>query len=528
MSGMNPEMNRRGFLAAAGAGIALTALPHGFATQAAAQNGPRSLVCIFLEGGADSANMYVPLHNTQPGRRHADYTAARGDFALPQADLIPVGNGDFGLHPLLPGIASLANDGRAAVVRNIGPLERPTTRSDYLEEISLPQTLFAHDAQQRLWQSGRPSLAYTEGWGGAISAAVNSGAEVAPSFSIRGSNVWLTSPDASYTRLSATVPVRPVRGFETSGINDVLRFSLDAAAASPNQFDRLLSESIGHVIVTTRELQAATADTPENDVGITGIGGLRLGEQLEQVARLILNRDALNMPRQLFFVRMDGWDTHGDQDTRLPVLLDELDRSVTAFQGALDAMGAGDSVVTFTASDFGRTLTSNGDGTDHGWGGHAFVFGDAVTSGQVGAMPDFSVTNNDDDTGDRNGNFGGRWIPTTSVTQYGATFARWMGLSESQLDAAFPELTNFATRDLGFLNGDAAGITGDTNCDGSTNVADARSILDYLVGLLRDGGSCDGAAPGSSIHARAGDVDADGRTTLADVIRMARGLPPRR
>ena len=523
-------MNRREFLAAAGAGITLTALPLGFASAAAAQNGPRSLVCIFLEGGADSANMYVPLNNAVAGRTYGDYTAARGDFALARSNITPVGNGDFGMNDMLPGITALANAGRAAVIRNVGPLERPTTRADYLAELSLPQTLFAHDAQQRLWQTGRSSLAYSQGWGGAISAAVNAGAEVAPSFSINGSNVWSTSQTAPYTRLSATVPVRPLRGFETRGVTEVLQFALDAAANSPSELERTLSESLGHVIVTTRELQAATADTPENDVGITGVGGLRLGEQLEQVARLILNRDALNMPRQLFFVRMSGWDTHGDQDTRFPVLLNELDRSITAFQGALDGMGVSDSVVTFTASDFGRTLTSNGDGTDHGWGGHAFVFGDAVTSGHFGVMPDFSLTDNADDTGDRNGNFGGRWIPTTSVTQYGATFARWMGLSENQIDVAFPELINFATRDLGFLGAAAppgagpgtVANAGDVNCDGAVNRTDARAVLEYLVGMRTDGGACPAPQSMATLDVSASDMDGDGRTTLLDVVRILR------
>jgi len=515
-------LNRREFLIGAGAGITLTALPLSFASKAAAQTGARSLVCIFLEGGADSANMYMPLNSTQPGRTYDDYAAARGDFAVPRANITPLGAGNYGLNDQLPGIAALLNEGRGAVVRNIGPLQQPTTRDDFVSEISLPQTLFAHDAQRKLWQTGRPTLAPSEGWGGAISAAVNADAEVAPSFSIRGSNVWQTAQGAPYTRLSDTVAVEPLRGYDTRGITEVLQISLDAAAASDSLIQRVLGDSLGHVIVTTRELQEATADTEANDVGITGIDGLRLGQQLEQVARLILNREALNMPRQLFFVRIDGWDTHGDQATRFPVLLDEFDRSVTAFQGAIDRMGKSDSVVAFTASDFGRTLTSNGDGTDHGWGGHSFVFGDPVIGGEYGRMPDFSLVDNEDDTGDRDGNFGGRWIPTTSVTQYGATFARWMGLDDTQIDQAFPELVNFEpARDLGFLGAETGVVPGDVNCDGVANNQDAQDVLEYLAGTRTDGGSCPTTLGANQLDVRGGDVDGDGVTTLADALQIA-------
>lgn len=169
------------------------------------------------------------------------------------------------------------------------------------------------------------------------------------------------------------------------------------------------------------------------------------------MAVLIHNREMLGMSRQVFFVRLGGWDTHRLQLDQLPILINQFDKAVGSFYRALDALNLSDSVTTFTASDFGRTLTINGDGTDHGWGGHAFVIGGAVRGGDYGTLPSFAVDNNPDDIPDRNGNFSGRLVPTTSVSQYGATIARWMGLSDSPLNDAFPELANFSQTDLGFL-----------------------------------------------------------------------------
>jgi len=157
------------------------------------------------------------------------------------------------------------------------------------------------------------------------------------------------------------------------------------------------------------------------------------------------------MPRQVFFVNLGGWDTHGGQAERLPVLLASLDQALGSFQAAMDGLGVADSVTTFTVSDFGRTLTINGDGTDHGWGGHAFVMGGAVNGGAYGTFPSYAIENNPDDIGADSQNFAGRLIPTTSVAQYGATLARWMGMGEGQIDAALPLLSNFGARDLGFL-----------------------------------------------------------------------------
>ena len=457
-------MSRRSFLSLAGAataGVTLTTLPFGFAGVAGAQTGARSLVCVFLAGGADSYNLFVPRDHSVSGQTHAVYAATRGNLAVAANSLLPVFDGQFGLHPGLPGVAAIAERGDLAVLQNVGPLERPITKADYLAGRSRPQSLFAHDAQQKLWQTARPTLTSSTGWAGSLAAAVAPNAAVAPSFSLNGSNRWQASASSRYSRLSPSVRISLLDGYDSrsrssepsfDSLQSVLNSNLAASQRSSNIYDRAAAESIGQSITTTGQLQAATADSSANDVGMNDIGGNRLGLQLREVAKLIKNRDALGMGRQIFFVRVGGWDTHQDQAGRFPFLLSELDGALTSFQNALVGLGVNNSVTTFTASDFGRTLTNNGDGTDHGWGGNAFIMGGAVDPGRYGTFPNLSATaSNPDDISDGRGNFAGRLIPTTSVSQHGATLARWMGLSDSQLNQAFPELGNFGQRDLGYL-----------------------------------------------------------------------------
>ena len=452
--------NRRVFLkglGAAGAGLSLSSVPLGLGLPAAAQAGPRSLVCIFLYGGADSFNMYVPRDHGDQGQSHAVYSATRGAFAVPARDLLGIHDGAFGLHPGLPGLADIAARDQLAVVQNMGPLVAPTTRDDFLNTAGLPQSLFAHNAQQKLWQTARPLVSSDSGWGGSIAAASPPGSVVDPAFSISGSVPWLSSRDVGYSRLSSTVAIERLVGFDSSlrswipsseSLQLTMEAGLASASSSVNPFERAAADALSQSIVTTEQLQDAVENT---DVGMNSVSPGSLAGRLHTVAKLIANREALGMGRQVFFVGMGGWDTHGGQVERFPVLCQELNDGITAYQAALDGLGVSESVTTFTASDFGRTLTSNGDGTDHAWGGNAFVWGGAVNSGRYGTFPSLATSNNPDDTTDERGNFAGRLVPTTSVAQYGATLSRWMGLDEAQLDAAFPELKNFAARDLGFL-----------------------------------------------------------------------------
>ncbi len=449
---------RRRFLSYAAAGIGITLLPTGWAQRAAAQTGPRTLVCIFLDGGADSANMFVPLGASDPSHRYSTYRATRGSLAVAQNSLLPFDHGtesgDYGFHPGLSSLAGLAQRGDVAVVQNVGPLARPTTKSDYLAKRSVPELLFAHNSQQKLWRTGRSTLVSSRGWGGSIAAAVldDGGAGqdgLSPSFAIGGSNVWSSATDGPYTRLSASTNVRKMIGYDQRsdprGVAGVLAAGLASATAATSEIDRAVAERLAIAAKASGLLEQATStpDFPFRDEP--------LAQKLEVVARLIANRNALGHDRQIFYVNLGAWDTHKRQAADFPILLGQLNNAIGDFHGALDQLGVGDSVTTFTASDFGRTLTINGDGTDHGWGGHSFVMGGAVRSGRYGRFPSYATTNNPDDITATGDNFAGRLIPTTSVSQLGATLAKWMGLNTSELDAAFPELRNFGTRDLGFM-----------------------------------------------------------------------------
>ena len=170
-----------------------------------------------------------------------------------------------------------------------------------------------------------------------------------------------------------------------------------------------------------------------------------LGAQLKMTARMIGIREELGLERQIFFCSKGGFDTHSDQIGVQPALMADVDACMFAFQRAMEELGISEDVVLFTASDFGRTLSSNGQGSDHGWGSHQMVLGGSVTGGDLyGTMPDLSIDGPDDVSA-------GRLIPGLSVDQYGATLASWFGTPEGELETIFPNLGNFSSSDLGFM-----------------------------------------------------------------------------
>jgi uncharacterized protein (DUF1501 family) len=429
----------------------------------------KSLVCIFLRGGADAFNIFVPR-----GDRYSDYSAARGNLAIPLSDLTTVTDsqhGSFGFNTLLPGFHDLFQNGNLAVISNTGPLIKPLTKDDYLTAVAnndtgtIPQSLFAHDAQQKLWQTGAGNISGTDsfGWGGGIAeqlAPCNSNNAIAPGFSIAGSNIWLTNQNVLYGQLSANATLQRMYGYEAEQATWIPSFSRISRAEKMNAIlslskssDKPLEQSAAHAISrainTTAMLEQAVSQHPVNQMQYDANNGL--AKQLHMVARLIEAREQLEMERQVFFVHMGGWDTHGNQKERFPALLTELNEAVSSFQSAINSMQLSETVTTFTSSDFGRTLTNNGDGTDHGWGGHQFVIGGAVQGGAIyGQIPSY-LPGSSDDTSEPGNNPAGRIIPTTSVVQYGATLAKWMGISDSDQFAVFPNLGNFSVTDLGFM-----------------------------------------------------------------------------
>lgn len=452
---------------------ALSCLPLGAGVSMLAGNGrahamgcdsSKSLVCIFLAGGADSFNMFVP-----GGSRYTDYRNSRNDLAVPESDLLSVNDpqqGSFAFHSLLPSFEALYKEQRLAVVSNTGTLIQPTSKSDYLGTVALPQALFAHNTQQKLWQTGAGIVngSTSFGWGGAISDHAkncNGNIPVAPSFSMGGSTDWLASANTNYVSLNADVAVERMFGYDN--ISDwipgnrlpQMGRSLEALiaqgqASGNTLMSRAIANSVGRASDATSALHSALQVNQLPQMRYNGRN--KLAKQLHLVARLIASREQLGMQKQVFFVQMGGWDTHSDQLDRLPRLMQSFNEAIGAFQQTIDGINLAPTVTSFTASDFGRTLSSNGNGTDHGWGGHNFVFGDAVNGGQVfGDTPNYAATNNQDDAGEEDGSFAGRIIPQISVNQYAATLSRWMGVAEADLNSALPDLQNFAQKDLGFM-----------------------------------------------------------------------------
>lgn len=446
-----------------GAGVSMLAGNDALAMDCA---GSKSLVCLFLAGGADSFNMFVPGSD----RAYTDYINSRGPIAIPESGLLNVSDADqgaFGFNALLPAFRDLYNQDRLAVVSNVGTLIRPTSQSDYLAEQALPESLFAHNTQQKLWQTGAGIVSGASGfgWGGAIashSANCNGPGAVTSAFSIAGNSPWLESADARYISLNSDVAVERMFGLANisdwipptrlSRVGRTIEALIAQGEASGNPaMLRTIADGIDQATIATSSLHTALSRNTLPQFRFDSKN--KLASQLHLVARLIASREELGMTRQVFFVQMGGFDTHSDQGEREPVLMRELNDAVTGFQDVIDDLGFATSVTSFTASDFGRTLTSNGNGTDHGWGGHNFVFGGAVDGGRiVGQMPSYSSTNNPDEASESDGTFAGRLIPQISVNQYGATLSRWMGMGEAELTAALPDLQNFATRDLGFMN----------------------------------------------------------------------------
>lgn len=444
-------LSRRSFLAAgaqlAAAGIGLERF--GLMNASAQSNGDyRALVCIFLFGGIDAYNLLVPR-----GNGYAQYASLRQGLAIAQDSLLPVtakAGAEFGLHPNLSAIHPLFGAGRMSMLANVGVLFRPTTREEYRNRaVPLPNNLFSHSDQQQQWQTGDFDHFRGTGWGGRTAdqmAYMNSPSKFPTSVSLSGNPILLAGSETKPATLQAGTTVAL-----TGGGGTAFRTERDAALQEIIKIDSGLTmiqragASLQDGIDIGKLIQSATAAAPPLATVFPNTG---LGRQLSDIAKLIGVRSSLGMRRQIFFASLGGFDTHANQLATHVALLPQLAEAVAAFYQATEEMGVANSVTAFTESEFGRTMQpSAGGGTDHAWGSHHFVFGGAVKGGDIfGAYPNLAF-GGPDDAGSR-----GSYIPTTSLDQYGATLASWFGVPPAGLDSIFPNLANFATRDLGFLS----------------------------------------------------------------------------
>ena len=414
----------------------------------------RALVCVFLFGGNDSFNLIVPTD----AARQAVYAASRGAMALDPASLhaLDVNAGTpghaYGVHPRCAGMAELFNRGDGAFVVNTGTLLEPTTKAEYTTaNHPLPPQLFSHNDQQAQWQYGRAEANGTVGWGGLVADrlhVLNAGASLPMSISLNGQNRFQAGTEVQpYTMTSAGAAQ-----LADYPAGSAQRQALEALVeqAHPDPLTRHYARTLGNALDYSRAMQAAldaapplTTPFPEDNA---------LAAALAMVARVISVRSTLSARRQVFFVSLGGFDTHADQLDDQPELLGTLSDALFAFDAAMHGIGTHDAVTTFTMSEFARTLNSDGNGTDHAWGGNQFVMGGAVAGGRLYGTPGANGNLFPDLVLDGPDSLArGQMIPTTASDQYAATLARWLGATDCDLATIFPHLARFPRANLGFL-----------------------------------------------------------------------------
>jgi len=502
-----------GLLAGAGAPTALNLLAAG---SAAAQTAGdyKAIVCLFMFGGNDSFNMVLPTDaaswqaysttrnqapdsiallapGVMPNAGAAVASPARLGGVLPLNALNANGLNSgrtLALHPLMGSVQTLFDtDRRLAIVPNVGPLIRPTSKAQYGQNSHpKPASLFSHNDQQNTWQALAAEGA-TRGWGGRMGdalAAMNT-RTVFTSISASGNAVWLAGQTVQQYQISTNGAIRmgadnSNRVYGSSQVATALQ-RIAATSRGNHVFERDLAAIGQRSIDAESTLRTALRAPSEAAFGTTPASGaynmandpkLRylnpltgqqtasgLAQQLQVVARMIdaSLSGATGVRRQVFFVSLGGFDTHDLQNRNHADLMARLSQALGYFDGALGALNARNNVTLFTASDFGRTFTSNGDGTDHGWGSHHLVMGGAVRGGDVyGRLPTLGVKNANnnsfDSSTDQLGN--GSLLPEVSVDQLGATLGRWFGVSDSALVDIFPNLAHFdaSRRNLGFMS----------------------------------------------------------------------------
>ena len=468
----------------------------------------KALVCLFLFGGNDALNMVLPTDTaswanysavrnqapdsiallapgTAPNAGAAAGSPARLGGVLPIVPANAQGR-SFALHPTMGALQAMFNvDKRLAVLPNIGTLVMPTTKAQYaLASHPKPASLFSHNDQQHTWQALAPEGA-TRGWGGRMGdmlAGMNA-RPVFTSISAAGNAVWLAGETVQQYQVGSNGAIRMGidgngRVFGSADVGAAMQrivsatrgnhvFERDVAALGRRAIDaemalrtalKAASDPLFGTAPVSGGYNANNDPKLQYDNPLTGAKAFNsLAQQLQIVARLIDASSAAGVQarRQVFFVSMGGFDTHDNQNRSHADLMARLAHALRYFDTTLGAMGARGNVTTFTASDFGRTFTSNGDGTDHGWGAHHFVMGGAVRGGDLyGNFPVLGAknanNNNFDSSPNQIGN--GALLPETSVDQLGATLGRWFGLSDGQLLDVFPNLANFSRRDLGFMS----------------------------------------------------------------------------
>ncbi|MEE9425663.1 MAG: DUF1501 domain-containing protein [Methylococcales bacterium] len=434
----------------------LNLISSALANEYSAINDYKSLVCIYQRGGNDAFNMLVPLGGTE----YSNYQKIRRQLAIAKSSLLPLTETQYGFHPSMPLIQDLYNQGQLALMANTGVLFHPTTQDNFRENNLIPPSLFSHSHQMESWQTGHASdsTVIHPGWGGLLADRLQDAnlttAGLPPTISTSGTNLWQTGEITRQLGVSA------------SGIDNFKFFSENPKDRRTEAFEKIMQMSPGHPLQAQmektinisqdrfEELKRAIKSSPDLTTEFNEKNPI--AKQLRMVAKLISVREQLGMKRQLFFVGANSWDTHSNQMEDHAELLTLLDDGIGSFQETLNELDSMDiaktkSITTYTASEFGRTLSINGDGTDHGWASSYLIFGGAVQGAQIyGNVPSMEI-GGENDAFEANEAPAGRFIPENSVDQYGSTLAQWLGISEKDLPKIFPNLDNFKIKNLGFM-----------------------------------------------------------------------------
>lgn len=412
----------------------------------------QALVCIFLAGGNDSHNMVIPVATAK--QNYSVYQQARPTLAIGQGNLqiIPDGSDTYGLHPLMPEMANLYRAGNAAIMANVGMLVQPTTRQIFQSQnlAKLPAQLFSHSDQTNQWQAAIPNGSATTGWGGRVEdnllPTYNASANFTPMTATSGCGLFCSGAQT----FAATVPVGgasllegATSSYRLNAVQQLMQF--DNGLKLVTAANAIFQRGVGFSTALTNALKTAMVNTP--------FPSTLIGQQLRTVAQIMSIRSALGIGRQIFFCQLGGFDTHSAQSPTQDPLLQQLSQAIGAFYTATQEVGTDANTVTFTASEFGRTLQLNGNaGTDHAWGSHHFVIGTGAANGGSlqggriwGQFPSLALGGVDD------ANSRGTLVPTTSVDQYAATMAQWFGVSQANIGSIFPYVGNFPTSNIGFL-----------------------------------------------------------------------------
>ncbi len=416
----------------------------------------KALVCFMMSGGNDSFNMLVPRGTAE----YNDYANIRTNQALPQNELLAINPNtsdgkQYGLHPTMTNMQSLFENGDAAFITNVGTLVEPVSKTQYEQgTAALPIGLYSHADQIQHWQTALPQDRSALGWGGKIADLMNeanTNENISMNISLAGNNTFQVGNSIAEYSIDPYDGSTGMLGYGDAWMSAQMRSAAVDSLLDAHYVD-IFQKSYVDVIKNAKNGNEQFSSALETiDAFNTQFSDNDISQSFHMIAKTIAARDILGMKRQIFFVDFGGWDHHDEVLNAQNAMLDVVDNALGEFKAAMDEIDMHDCVTTFAVSEFGRTLTSNGNGTDHGWGGNVFVMGGSVKGKDIyGSYPTLQL-NSELEIG------GGVFIPTTATDAYFGELAKWYGVSNTDLPIVFPNVGNFFNPNsgnlpIGFMN----------------------------------------------------------------------------